>query len=171
VLVLNYKGDLNIDPVRTLMENCDAELDAVFADLSGSANHTGFYFMEELGSWYQATVVDQWSSEKDFATWQMRVPRAGLYFIELDYSYPFSSESQIQPFPSTPKREGLIMIDDNEKLYFECKSTGDQRHHFQKQPVGVILISEPGYHMLSVRPTGEGEEFIKLRSLKLSPFE
>ena len=117
--------------------------------------------MEEFGSWNHATVVNQWSSEKDAASWDFRAPRAGLYAIELDYSYPTSST----------KREGLIMIDDNEKLYFECKSTGDQRHHFQKQPVGVIRISEPGYHKLSIRPTGEGEEFIKLRSMKLSPFE
>jgi len=161
VIVVNYTGDLNIDPVRTLMENCDVELDAFHADISGSANHLGIYFMEEYGSWYKADLINKWSSEKDMASWEFRAPKAGLYAVELDYSYPTSST----------KREGLIMIDDNEKLYFECKSTGDQRHHFQKQPVGVIRVSEPGYHKLSIRPTGEGEEFIKLRTLRLSMFE
>jgi alpha-L-fucosidase len=161
VIVVNYMGDLNIESVQTLMENCEVEFDVVFADLSGNAKQLGFHYSEEFGSWYKANLINKWSSEKDFVSWQFRAPRAGLYAVELDYSYPTSS----------PKREGLIMIDDDEKLYFECKGTGDQRHHFQKQPVGVIRISEPGYHKLSIRPTGEGEEFVKLRSLKMEPFE
>ena len=161
VIVVNYEGELNIDPVPTLMENFKLELDAYFAKLYGKAEPLGFYYKEEFGSWYKADIVNRWSSESDYATWQFRAPRAGLYFVELDYSYPSSS----------PKREGLIMIDDSEKLYFECKSTGDQRQFFQPQPVGVIRVSKPGYHKISIRPTGEGEEFIKLRTLKISTFE
>ena len=161
VIVLNYKGELNIDPVRTLMDNCETEFDAFHAELSGNAEHLRYSYSEEFGSWHRVDAIWKWSSEKDFATWKFRAPKAGLYFVELDYSYPTSS----------PKREGLIMIDDSEKLYFECKSTGDKRQYSQKQPVGVIRVNEPGYHEISIRPTGKGEEFIQLRSLKVRPFE
>lgn len=41
VLVLNYKGELYIDPIKTLMENTEVIFDAVFADLSGSASLLG----------------------------------------------------------------------------------------------------------------------------------
>ena len=161
VIVASYEGQLGVDPVPTLMENFALTLDAYFAELSGDAEPLGFYYKEEFGSWYKADVVHRWSSEGDVATWQFRAPKAGLYFIELDYSYATSS----------PKREGLIMIDDTEKLYFECKSTGDERQYFQPQTVGGIRVNEPGYHKISIRPTGEGEEFIKLRSLTIATFE
>jgi alpha-L-fucosidase len=161
VLELNYEGNLNIDPELTQMENLKTEYKASLANLTGSSYLKSIRWTEEFGRSYHTKIIERWSSETDAIEWTFRAPETGLYAVDLYYSYSTSSL----------KREGLITIDDDEKLYFESKDTGDKSYHFQKQAVGVIRISEPGYHKISIRPIGDGDEFIKLRSLEMSPFE
>lgn len=161
VLVVSYEGDLKVDPTRTLMEGCVTSLGALEAQMSGAAKATKISWMQEFGNWKHAYKVEAWKTEKDSALWKLRVPKAGEYWIELDYSYPTKSKRQ----------EGVIQLSNNQKLLFETKDTGDKDYHFQPHRIGVVAIPA-GTCELSIYPVGGAEDaFMKLRSVNLIPFE
>lgn len=160
VLVVSYEGELNVDSTRALMEGCETTFLMLEGQLSGAAKIKKHSWMEEFGDWKHAQVVDGWKTEKDSILWKFRAPKAGEYWIELDYSYPSKSKRQ----------EGVIQLSNNQQLLFETKDTGDKDSHFQPHRIGVISIPA-GTCELSIHPVGADDAFMKLRSVKLIPFE
>ena len=57
-----------------------------------------------------------------------------------------------------------------QQLLFETKDTGDKDSHFQPHRIGVVTIPA-GTGELSIHPVGAEDGFMKLRSVKLVPFE
>ncbi len=160
VLVVAYEGDLKVDPVRTIMDGCETTMFALDAKLSGETKTKKISWMEEFGDWKHANIVEKWKTEKDAATWKFRAPKAGQYWVELDYSYPSKSKRQ----------EAVIQLSNSQQLLFETKDTGDKASHFQPHRIGVVDIPA-GQVEMSVYPVGAEDAFINLRSVKLIPFE
>jgi len=160
VVVVDYEGDLKVAPVRTLMEGCETTFLALEAQRSGAAKVRKLSWMEEFGDWKHANVVEGWKTDQDAVRWAFRAPKAGEYWVELDYAYPSKSKRQ----------EGVIRLGGNQQLLFETKDTGDKDSHFQPHRIGVVTIPA-GAGELSVHPMGAEDGFMKLRNVKLIPFE
>jgi alpha-L-fucosidase len=160
VINLDYRGALSVDPGRTLMEGVVTTFESPQATLSGQASVKKHSWMEEFGDWKHAHVVEQWTASGDVVSWNFRAVAPGDYWIELTYSFPSGSGT----------REGVIVLND-EALHFQTQPTGDKVQHFFDHRIGLMKVKQPGPCKLSIHPVDDDADFVKLKSVRLVPFE
>ncbi len=125
VIKLQYRGDLSVDPLRTLMEGYATTFESTEAKITGQASIKKHSWMEEFGDWKHAHVVEGWVAPRDSAVWEFCSVTPGQYWVELTYSFPSNSA----------KREGLIVLNDRES---ELRDAADRVIRFS---ISLIIAS------------------------------
>jgi alpha-L-fucosidase len=159
VIKVQYSGQLNISPVRTLMEDYTNTLHPVEAECDGLTGLNELKWSEEFGDWKHATVLDGWQSSEDGAVWTFRAIKPGWYRFILEYSYPADREPV----------EGLVQLDD-QQFYFQSFGTGSKPYHFYEHPIAIVEIGEPGFHKISIKPVNSGGPFVMLKEIEIKRF-
>jgi alpha-L-fucosidase len=160
VIRVTYAGELTVDSMQHISADFDNRLLTAHAEKAGQTTLKLYNYAEEFGDWKHAEVLESWTTDKDQATWNFYVDKAGEYRVSLDYSYPLDQ----------PKRVGILRIAAQE-LTFETLLTGTRVQDFYKHDIGVISIPAPGKYSLAVKPANQGDQFIKLRGVSISAFE
>lgn len=159
VIRITYRGSLHTDSLQHLSAAFSNRLLTAHAERGGRTTLKLYNYAEEFGDWKHAEVLESWNGDGDQASWEMYVDQPGKYRISLSYSYPIEA----------PKRSGTIETA-GQSLRFETLQTGTRPQDFYQHDIGVVSFAQPGKYRLTIKPGGQGDQFIKLRGISICSF-
>lgn len=160
VIKLDYEGALQPPAAYTLAEGYTNSLFPGWAQVKEKAKQGGTRWMEEFGDWHYSSYIEGWTAPEDVAAWALRVPVAGKYWVVLDYGFENGKKMT----------EGRLAIGGREIL-FQAQPTGDKPQHFYEHRIGVIDIDKSEGVPCTVSPVNAPDGFIRLRNIRLVPYE
>lgn len=163
VIKITYTGTLPVTDALPIEEGYNSVMYPKWATLKGKAAINEDRWMEAFGDWHYATFIDGWKTNRDVATWKLDLDKPGKFKVVLDYQFSFKDKPA----------EGVIRINGNDAIKFQAIPTGDDIRNFSEQRIGMIEIKHAGEVLLTISPSGvqDDESFIKLRKVKLIPYE
>jgi alpha-L-fucosidase len=166
VFVVEYKGKLkSFDLTRPLVVSSKYKLntiDAIFAQLKGSAKIESLTYSHYFGDWKHATCVTHLNRVEDEADFNVRITDPGDYKIILEYACAEASS----------KQEGVLEFDKNEYKFSTLRTSEYNESEpllFIKHPVSMITVSKPGIYTLKIHPLHDGNELFDLKAVLIEP--
>ncbi|NSL90116.1 alpha-L-fucosidase [Chitinophaga sp. Mgbs1] len=167
VLVMEYSGtQQDLSQLRTQTVSSDyprAEVPAVWAIYNGAAINKLFTYSHYFGDWKHDNCAAGMIQPADALVFPLDIQDAGDYKVVLDYACE----------PGNASQQGVVTLA-GQQLPFLSLATGTNNSHqpmmFIEHAVGILHISEPGKHNLTIRPVaGNRKELFRLRKIILQP--
>jgi alpha-L-fucosidase len=170
VVQLELEGSPEASRGQFVLTGYRQKLDAPVATLQ-DCKHTKVRWMEKFGDWKHAECVGDWKGAKSTATWEFRTVEPGSFYLDVEYTCPAQADYS----------EWQLKLDD-QTVTFPAIDTGErpnrpvfgQRHggplpRFRTYRVGLFDLPKAGAHRLSLGPTGDAGNAVRIASIVLTP--
>ncbi|HZK62806.1 MAG TPA: alpha-L-fucosidase, partial [Puia sp.] len=168
VFVVEYTGQLkSFDltlPITVSSQYPLNTVDAVFAQLKGSAQIESLTYSHYFGDWKHATCVTHLNRTSDEADFKVRVPEPGDYRIILEYACPEAAS----------KQEGIVEFNDREYKFRTLRTSAYNESEplpFIKHSICVTTVTRPGIYSVKIHPMYNGNELFNLKSVLFEPVD
>jgi alpha-L-fucosidase len=170
VVVLELAAPPEASREPFVLNGCRQILETGMAKLQGCEVRM-VRWMEKFGDWKHAECLTGWRGAGGSATWEFRTVEPGSFYLEVEYTCPAESDYSEWQLTLNGQRVSFPLIDTGERANRTAfdKKQGGPLPRFRSYRVGLFDLPKDGIHQLSIGPTGDAGNAVRIASLVLTP--